>query len=126
MVKKMNKKGFTLVELLAVIVILSILAIVSTTIIFKLVADSRNDVYKENIALIEKAAEKWALDNYEYVGTTAPYCLNVSKLETDGYITKDSLKDPRHKNNNKITGFVKITYDSSYKQYECKYVETCS
>ncbi|MBR3523598.1 MAG: prepilin-type N-terminal cleavage/methylation domain-containing protein [Bacilli bacterium] len=122
----MNKKGFTLVELLAVIVILSILAIVTTTIIFKVVSNSRENIYKQNIDYIEKAAEKWALDNYEFVGTNVPYCLNISKLESEGYVTKDSLKDPREKKTKQITGYVKITYDATYKQNEFKYMENCS
>ena len=113
-------------ELLAVIVILSILAIVTTTIIFKVVSNSRENIYKQNIDYIEKAAEKWALDNYEFVGTNVPYCLNISKLESEGYVTKDSLKDPREKKTKQITGYVKITYDATYKQNEYKYVETCS
>ena len=122
---KMNKKAFTLVELLATIVIISILAIVSTTIIFKLISNSRKDIYKENIALLEKAAEKWALDNADDLDT-GTYCLNVNQLETDGYVTKDSMKDPREKNNKKIIGFIKITYNNTYKQYEYKYVENCN
>ena len=50
----MNKKGFTLVELLAVIVILALLAIVSSTVVFKLIDDSRKDLYNDQIELIEK------------------------------------------------------------------------
>lgn len=120
----MNKKGFTLVELLAVIVILSIIAIVSFTVIFKMVNNSRTKLYDENIAIIEKAAEKWTAENYELVGTTTPYCLNVNKLEDDGFISVDSMRDPREKGNKKITGFVKISYNTSYKQHEYKYVGT--
>ena len=114
-------------ELLAVIVILSIIAVVSATVIFKLINNSRKDVYDENIALIEKASEKWAVDNEEYIGTTTPYCLNVNELVSGGYMEKNSLKDPRQKGNQNITGYVKISYDSTYKQYEYKYVgDTCN
>ena len=126
MVILMNKKGFTLVELLAVIVILSILAIVTTTIIFKVVSDSRKKIYDANIERILEASEKWAAENIDTIGTTVPYCLDVSRLETEGYITKDSLKDPRNKTSKKIEGYVKISYDNTYKQHEYKYVEECN
>ena len=122
----MNKKGFTLVELLAVIVILSIITIVSFTIIFKLVSKSRDNIYEENIKLLEKAAEKWQLDHEDLVGTTTPYCLDVADIEKGGYISKDSLKDPRQTKSKKIEGYVKITYDTTYKQYEFEYVEQCN
>ena len=118
----MNKKGFTLIELLAVIVILSIIAIISFTIIFKLIDDSRQDIYEANISTIEKAAEKWAVDNSHLVGKSAAYCLDVDDLVNGGYIKSDSLKDPREKNAGNITGYVKILYDSTYKQYEYTYV----
>lgn len=118
----MNKKGFTLVELLAVIVILSILAVISFAIIFKLIDNSRNDIYNSNINTIETAAEKWAAQNSKLIGKTTPYCLDVDRLVSGGYIKADSLKDPRQKNAGNITGYVKISYDNAYNQYEYKYV----
>lgn len=120
----LNKEGFTLVELLAVIVVLSIIAIVSATVIFKLINDSRKSIYNENVALIEKAAEKWSVENVDLVGTTTPYCLNVNELVNGGYMEANNLKDPREKGNKNITGYVKISYDSTYKQYEYDYVGT--
>lgn len=118
----MNKKGFTLIELLAVIVILSIIALISFTVIFKLIDDSREDIYNTNISTIEKASEKWAANNTHLIGKNVPYCLNVDDLVTGGYIKSDSLKDPREKNAGNITGYVRISYDSTYKQYEYVYV----
>lgn len=115
----MNKKGFTLIELLGVIVILSILALLTSTIVFKLISNSRKDLYKEQIEIIERAAEKWSIDNVDLVGQEAKYCLSIDKLVTGGYIEKDTLNDPR--DNSKITGYVEIIYDSDYKQYDYKY-----
>ena len=120
----MNKKGFTLVELLAVIVIISVLALITSTIIFKVVKTSRTDLYNDQIKLIEKAAEKWTVDNTDLIGYTVPYCLSLDDLLKSGHIKKDTLKDPRDEST--ITGYVKITYDSNYKQFEYKYMETCS
>ena len=48
----MNKKGFTLVELLAVIIILAIVALVATPIILNVVEDSRKSAAKSEAAFI--------------------------------------------------------------------------
>ena len=118
----MKNKGFTLIELLAVIVILSLLAIISFTVIFKLIDNSREDIYNSNIKTILNAAEKWSAQNSKLIGKTTPYCLDVDKLVSGGYIKADSLKDPRQKNAGDISGYVKISYDNAYKQYEYEYV----
>ena len=58
-----NKNGFTLVELLAVIVILSLLALLTSTAVTKLVKDSKEDLYQTQIELIKASAEAWGADN---------------------------------------------------------------
>ena len=59
----MNKKGFTLVELLAVIIILSLLGLLISTSVTKVVKDSKEDLYDTQIKLIKSAAEAWGADN---------------------------------------------------------------
>jgi len=61
----MNKKGFTLVELLAVIIILSLLALLASTSVSKIIKYSRSDLYETQINLIKKAAEAWGADNLD-------------------------------------------------------------
>ena len=45
----MNKKGFTLVEVLAVIVILSVIALITTPIIFGVIEDSRMNSFTRSV-----------------------------------------------------------------------------
>ena len=54
----MNKKGFTLVELLAVIIILSLLALLASTSVSKIVKDSKSDLYDTQINLIKSAYKR--------------------------------------------------------------------
>ena len=119
----MNKKGFTLIELLAVIVILAILAVFASTAVFKILADSKEDIYNDQIKIIELSAEKWTLENVDLVGYNVAYCLDINKLVTSGYIENDTLIDPR--DDSKITGYVRISYDATYKQFEYKYQKEC-
>lgn len=53
----MNKKGFTLVELLAVIVILAIIALIATQIVINVVNESRENANKRSVEGYMKAYE---------------------------------------------------------------------
>lgn len=58
----MNKKGFTLVELLAVIVILAIIALIATPIVINVVNESRE---KANLRSIESYAKAYETAYYQ-------------------------------------------------------------
>ena len=79
----MNKKGFTLVELLAVIVILALLALLASTAITKVVKDSKDDLSNVQISLIKSAAEAWGAD----------HITSLPSAGTCGYITLEKLKN---------------------------------
>lgn len=79
----MNKRGFTLVELLAVVIILALLALLTSTAVTKLVKDSKEELSDTQIKLIESAAKAWVADN-------------LDKLPSSGscsYITLGDLKE---------------------------------
>ena len=79
----MNKKAFTLIELLAVIVILSVLALLTSTSMTKILKDSRESISTTQMKLIESAAKTWG-------------AANINKLPEAGncaYITLKDLKN---------------------------------
>ena len=59
----MKKRGFTLVELLAVIVILAIIALIAVPIVLNIINDSKSSSQKESINMYGKAVEE-AAANY--------------------------------------------------------------
>lgn len=80
---KINNKAFTLVELLAVVVILSLLGLIASTSITKILKDSKEDLYQTQILAIKSAAETWGSSN-------------MDKLPADGeckYLTLKDLKE---------------------------------
>ncbi len=79
----MNNKGFTLVELLAVIIILSILVVLAGTSVGSVVKDSKNDLYQAQISSIKEAARAWYVDNTNY----------FFDYYDCGYITLKDLKE---------------------------------
>ena len=91
----MNKKGFTLVELLAVIIILSLLALLASTSVSKIVKDSKSDLYDTQINLIKSAAEAWGADNlYDLPDAGTCKYLTLKDLKQYGLIDPE-IKDPR-------------------------------
>lgn len=57
------KKGFTLIEFLAVIVVLAIIFSITVPIVLNLVSDSKDNLRKEQIDAIENSASMWGASN---------------------------------------------------------------
>ena len=89
----MNKKGFTLVELLAVIVILSIITLLLYPIFTSIIKDSKKEITKTNVNEILNAAYNWSLDNSTLLPTEVNDSINVNieTLKTSGYLKKDAI-----------------------------------
>lgn len=81
---KFNKKGFTLVELLAVIVVLGIIALIGFTSVGSIISDSRNKGAENNISQYIHAIE---------VGCSAYQALNpeATSITIDNALSKASF-----------------------------------
>ena len=119
----MKKNAFTLIELLAVIVILGILATITVPTIVGIINNSKEDTLEEQKNTIVDAADRWGTDNVRKLPETR--CdLSIDFLKKEGYL--DSKKDVIDPTTDKpMTGCVRITFDSSNNQYDYKYVDTC-
>ena len=117
----MFKKGFTLVELLAVIVILAVIALIATPIVKDSIANSKEQALKETINSIERAAY-----NYGYQNDIG-YDTNYKKLTLDELISKGFLKGDiiNPVTNEKMNGCVLYRWNETNNQYEFKYNEEC-
>ncbi len=114
----MNKKGFTLVELLTVIILLSLIALVTTPVIIGVLNSSKDSLQKEQIIIIEKAAESWSLPNLKKMPGESQTCY-ITMSELEDYISNsDSIKDP--KTGATMSGGVFITKNGAKYKYEYK------
>lgn len=116
------RKGFTLVELLAVIAILAVVAVLVTTSVFGIMNRSKASLSDTQRSTLEKAAEKWATVNPDKMPLDdSVYEVDIQTLADDGFIDSSDLKDP--KNNSELCGVVQIRYNSSKNQYKYNFVK---
>ncbi len=123
-----NKKGFTLVELLCVIVILALISVMATTGIIALSSRSKENMYCAKLEMISSIARDYAVKyEYELNNSTELFngykslkikvndLINSGKLETDkddkviNPIDESSLNDKEiilYLKNNQINAYI--------------------
>ena len=115
----MNKKGFTLVELLTVIILLSLIALITTPVIIGVLGSSKQNLQTEQYKIIEKAAERWGMENLNKLPNSGSCYINMGELQS--YLSNsENIKDP--KTGKTLDGVVKITKTGN--QYKYEYIST--
>ena len=87
----MNKKGFTLVEMLAVIVILGIIIAIAVPATISTSKKTKNQMHDTKVNMIEKAAELYGQDKYDPNNTEAEI-VSLKQLMEKNYLKKDDNK----------------------------------
>ena len=116
----MDKKGFTLVELLGVIAIVGALVLTVSVVVTSTLKNSKSKLTDIQIKNIEIAAKAYYLKEGKVIeNETFSDCVSVNYLIENDYIESGEIKNPI--DNDKMLGSVKITYDS--KKYKYTYQE---
>ncbi len=95
-----NKKGFTLVELLCVIVLLAVITVIATTGIMNLSKESKNNLYCAKIEMIESLARDYGKQYEKELNESAEYYegyksikIKVNDLVVSGKLEADSNEE---------------------------------
>ena len=120
----MKKNGFTLMELLGVIMILAVLAVIAFPPIITQIKKSKQEIKNSTKILITDSAKDYYEDNINNFEQTEgmTYCIDLSTLINQGYLN-GKLKD-EELNNIDITKKVKMIYHNSKFDYDV--VKTCT
>ncbi|MDD5864972.1 MAG: prepilin-type N-terminal cleavage/methylation domain-containing protein [bacterium] len=86
----MNKKGFTLVEILAVLVIIVVVSLIGTVSITGVKKKMEENLFKNKLGEIISAASKWGEDNKSELDTNK----TVGFLITNGYLETEEAINP--------------------------------
>ena len=97
-----NKKGFTLVEILAVIVVLALIMTIAVPSTISISNKLKTNMYCEKISMIENQAKLYGEDRRDSLNTTGT-SVTVKMLVDSNYLKKDQktepyIIDPRDKN----------------------------
>lgn len=121
----MKNKGFTLMELIAVICVLSLVAIIAAPTVLDSLKESQEKTYVNQTKTLEKTAEKWSIKNTGLLSETSDYYLSIDTLVAEDYLNADEIIDPR--DHSKMDGCIVIHYDANHSQYDFTYTEnSCS
>lgn len=115
----MNKKGFTLVELIGVITLLAVLLILVTTGILNIVSNTYNDLDKATEKLLYNQAEIYLSENID-VKPTGIYYVTIKDLIDKDKVSSNFL-DGYEKEELSINSCVKVTYANGLSTYDFIY-----
>lgn len=109
----MKNKGFTLLELLGVIIILAILVTLSFPSIINFIKSSTEKKDKIINDLIVSAAEAYINDNSSnlYITSGTEYCISLDALIGKNYLSESSISSDFASKNVKFTYLDKINYE---------------
>lgn len=116
------KKGFTLVELLTIIILLGIISAIAFPIITDQVELAKNEAYEQTVNSIERAAKRYGATNilgYE----TEERSLPLSTLISSGYLEEADLINP--KTDKQMTGCVFYSWNEENRVYNYRYDPNC-
>lgn len=127
------KKGFTLIELILVILLLSIIALISIPVITGITKDAKNKTYDQQLEAIYNAARNYATKNSRILPEEDEYdssCISVTDMQKAGVLESKDIINPAYseecKDNEKcrseyLNGVVIITWNIDNNKYKYTY-----
>ena len=119
----MKKNGFTLVELICVVMLLSIIITLVVVSTINILNNSKNRENTASLKLIETASKDY-INKYEnnyYINNGVTYCVPISDLVNENLLASNISYDGEEI----IEKVVKIQYDNNKYSYTLDDVETC-
>ncbi|MBE6149290.1 MAG: DUF5011 domain-containing protein [Firmicutes bacterium] len=119
------KKGFTLIEMVSIIIIIGIVAMIAIPTVNLMIKNGKEDLYNNQLDEIKLAAEKWAFNNLSLLPDEEGKSVTITllQLKKGGYLPLD-IRDPRDNNLLSNGLSITITYKDNDYEYDIKNVIT--
>ena len=113
------KRGFTLIELMAVIVVLGVVATIAVISVDKIIKDNKEKTYEAQIATIEDAARTWGVKHIKELPNNEGEAISVPLLyfKNEGIVATD-IKNPKTNKPFNDDLYVDISYEGGIYKYE--------
>ncbi len=120
-----NRKGFTLIELIGVIILLGIIALITYPIVGAVIEESQQKAYEKQISELERLSYTWITRNLNKLtkDESIEYKLNFSELNDSGLVSSSQIMSPITGEN--IPGCIIVTYEESTNKFIANYSESC-
>ncbi len=120
----MNKKGFTFIEVIAVVVLMALLSLAIVPSILKRVNKEKETVNEVTLDLIYEATDSYVKPKYHTYKTTPGnvYCLSLNTLVANGLLDKN-LKDAKTGKAIPLTSQIEISVNS-YQEFEYQLLDS--
>lgn len=125
----MNKKGFTLVELLAVVTIIALISLIAIPNMLNGIKSKKNEISETNKKLLAAATDTYIENNnqkydYGYEASGSTYCIPIQTLIDNGVLEKPF----KNANGEEIdySNQVQATYQAEYNSFDYEIVENCT
>ncbi|MCM1370529.1 MAG: type II secretion system GspH family protein [Clostridium sp.] len=119
----MKKNGFTLIELISVVILLALIITLSVNVIINIINNSNNEVNDASMRLIETATKEY-MTKYENdfdITNGSTYCIGIQDLINENLLISNISYDGKSINDK----VVKIKYNNGY-TYELDEKDSCS
>lgn len=119
----MKRKGFTLIELMGVLIILAILGLLIVPTVDRMLKEFREDSYKDQLKSMELAAQVWASDHMLELPNQNGDIVTITlgQLKMGSYVDLD-ISNPKTGKQFSNTILIEIAYRQN--NYEYKVVES--
>lgn len=115
------KKGFTLIELMAVIIILGVVLVIVTTNVTGILSRSKDKLNSEQQDEIINAARQWGMRNVTINGSNPSLnYVTIDTLQKSGYLDNKDIKDLTTGGIISKDTKICIIYDNNQLEYEYK------
>lgn len=113
------KRGFTLIEIMAVIVILGVIGLIAVVSVDQTIKSNKEKMYEMQIENIEDAARTWAVDNIKYLPDDDSEAISIPLLvlKQSGIIEPD-IKNPKNDTLFYNDMYIDITYKNGIYSYD--------
>ncbi len=126
MINKLNKQGYTKIELLIIVVLLGIVAFITINRTSYAFALDNESAINEIIDLIEIDAEDYGLAHLDLFADTTVTYITVQDLVDENYTMANAsgkVLNPSNKNESYNDNKIKLEYDASKNKVEATFIK---